>query len=496
MIALVMIISGAQGLLDKEHVPLGLLYIASSLRRNGHNVKIYHLLPNEIENAIKEIVKEQPLWIGVSVFSGMSAYYSSSFSKSIKQLLPKTPIVWGGHHPSLTAEQCLKEDFVDIVCIGEGEIASLKLTEKLELKKSLEDVKGIAYKKNGKTILNSSRELIENLDDLPLDWSLLNMDYYKKIQGKKSKTISFYSSRGCPYNCAFCSTPQYSGRTFRYHSVEYILNNFIYLKKQGIDSVYFSDDLFLGNRQRAFKILEELYKMGIRCETLDIRFNQIDEEALKHFNEYETTGIFLGWESGNDRILKLMRKGITTEYILKKAKLFEKFPEISVWASGIILVPTETREETMNTLFFSMKLRDIFPKSTVSIFRFMPLPKTDLTFLAAENGFEIPQKPEDWRVIDPLTSYYKVTWLNWFTKQDDWDFRMAQELSRNSMLDMIKGKKFGKTVKNFFVKRMRKRVNSLNFKFPIDMKVFKILLELYNYLRFGKKRFLVTQIVK
>ena len=496
MIALVMIISGAQGVLDKEHVPLGLLYIASILRRNGHNVKIYHLLPAEMDASIEEISREKPLWVGLSVFSGMSAYYSSAFSKKIKELIPETTVVWGGHHPSLTAEQCLKEDFVDIVCIGEGEIASLELTEKLELKKSLEDVKGIAYKKNGKTILNSSRELIENLDDLPLDWSLLNMDYYKKIQGKKSKTISFYSSRGCPYNCAFCSTPQYSGRTFRYHSVEYILNNFIYLKKQGIDSVYFSDDLFLGNRQRAFKILEELYKMGVRCETLDIRFNQIDEEALKHFNEYETTGIFLGWESGNDRILKLMRKGITTEYVLKKAKLFEKFPEISVWASGIILVPTETREETMNTLFFSMKLRDIFPKSTVSIFRFMPLPKTDLTFLAAENGFEIPQKPEDWRVIDPLTSYYKVTWLNWFTKQDDWDFRMAQELSRNSMLDMIKGKKFGKTVKNFFVKRMRKRVNSLNFKFPIDMKVFKILLELYNYLRFGKKRFLVTQIVK
>jgi len=107
---------------------------------------------------------------------------------------------------------------------------------------------------------------------------------------------------------------------------------------------------------------------------MDIRLDQILSEDLKEFRALGVKGIFFGWESGNDRLLKLIGKRLTAESIMDKVRLLSSYKEITYWASGIMLIPTETFEETRNTIDFAAGIRRSLPGSVVSLFRFMRFP--------------------------------------------------------------------------------------------------------------------------
>jgi radical SAM superfamily enzyme YgiQ (UPF0313 family) len=136
------------------------------------------------------------------------------------------------------------------------------------------------------------------------------------------------------------------------------------------------------------EIIQRLEKIGITVDTLDLRLNQLDENMLRGFKDHGVQGLFFGFESGNDRILTLMKKGIDIAHIKRKVKLINQFG-VTAWASGIIGVPTETRQEVYKTIDLAMWLRDNLPEgSTASTYRYMPLPKTELLTLAVQEGFE------------------------------------------------------------------------------------------------------------
>jgi len=480
-IDLITITPGSQGDVDRKHIPLGILYVGSNLKKQGYNVQLHHILPKEIDITAKNISHGKPLWIGFSVLSGMTTYWSAIASRKFKMLCPDIPIVWGGHHATLCAKECLEEDYVDIVIKGEGELTSLELSEALLDPKAdmehLKNVKGISFKTNQKEVIhNQDRNLIENLDTLPLDFSLLNMDSY--INKENRRIISFFSSRGCPFNCAFCSTPKFFDRSYRFHSEEYVMEKIDNLKKKhGINTIYFSDDNFYLNKKRARRIIERLREGGVQCATLDVRLDQLEEEDLHFFKVNHVVGLFFGWESGNDRLLKLMRKQLSIDQIREKAELIQRH-DITSWGSGIILLPTESFEETMNTVRFSIELRKRLKGSTIGVFRFIPLPKTDLTHLAISEGFKLPSSQEDWKIIDPLEPFYKVDWIPWYTQEMDLKFRYVQEFSRHNISVYIRDGIRGR-VKNYFTDRINKRMIRLDFQNLWEKKVYEILLKLY-----------------
>ena len=495
-IDLIMVTAGSQGEQDRKHLPLGLLYVGSILKAEGFDVRIYHILPSEFGLAKAEIIKRNPLWIGLSVLSGTTTYHAAVYSKELKKALPGTPVVWGGHHPSNTAQQCLEQGYVDIAVKGEGEITALELSRKLSDKKPLDGVKGISFKKDGRVIHNENRELIQDLDSLPLDYSLLDMDYY--IGKKERRNVSFFGSRGCPFNCAFCSTPKFTGKVYRFHSKDYILGHLQPLKeKYGLNSVYFSDDNFFVNKERAYSILCDMHEKGIYCHTFDVRLNQLEEEDCAKLNELNTRGIFFGWESGCDRLLKLIRKGFNTEYILKKAEMLRKFKNLRFWGSGIMLLPTETLEETRQTIAFSCRLRKLLPNSTIGLFRFMCLPGTDLTGTAVSEGFVLPSGPEGWRVIDPMSSDYSAPWVKWMTEELDKKVRYVQEYSRSGIMNYINNKNIlEKSVKNWLAGSMNKRCASLDFSFLFEPALYNMALKTYNVLLGRDYQMLGTEILR
>lgn len=502
-IDLIMVCAGLQGLSDRMHIPLGLLYIGSILEREGYNVKIWHLLPEEFGAAVDQISNREPLWVGVSVLSGTTTYYAAQLSKLLRVKIPITKIVWGGHHPSAVPIDCIKEPYVDYVIHGEGEETAVEFSEALIKKQDMSKILGVCYKdRTGRPILNPRRPLVKELDKYELNWELINIEEYRRTNFHGKTPVNFYSSRGCPYNCYFCATPLYTGRIFRSHSSEYVIKNLKYLKERyGFNSVFFSDDNFMIDVKRSMDIISGLGKIGMTIDTIDVRLNQLNNRLLKKFSDYGVNGIFFGYESGNDRVLKIMNKKLTVDLIKEKVKLISSYG-ITAWASGIIGVPSETREEVYNTIDFSMWLRNVLPEgSTVSVFRYMPLPGTKLLELAVREGFVYPTNAEDWRKIDPLSPYYKMEWLKWVTDRDERYFATVQELSRNRMLNYI-SKKTTKsvvvaTVNNFFVRRIRAKILSRKLhKWDLFLRLFDIVRNFYGLIMYKKTFSLRSKAVK
>jgi len=487
MIDLVMVTAGTQGDIDKKHPPMGLLYIGSNLKKAGFDVRIHHVLgtnEQELEETCQTIARGKPLFVGVSVLSGMTTYCAAQFSKRLKELDPTIVILWGGHHPTLMAEQCVSEKYIDFVGTGEGEYTCVELARALESGSDLSAVKGLVYQQEGKPIRTAPRPLIDDLDALPLEWSLLHLEDYKIHQRNGDVVLSFFSSRGCPFVCGFCSTFEYSGRSWRAHSPDYVVNHLTHLKDTyGISSVYFSDDLFMVQKQRAYTILERLALKGITCSTLDVRAEMITDEMLQRFTDYGTNGIFIGWESGSDRLLKFMHKDLTFAQTTACAKRLAKYPKISVWLSGMVAIPTETREEQHQTINAGMDIHTILPNATVSLWRYMPLPGTQLFKQAVADGFEAPKTTEEWRRVDPQVDEYRITWLPWFTEQDDKNIEMTQQLSRS--IYMRKANHPIKPlawIKNGLAALLRYRVRHQYYRFMLDLALQRLLCNVYLWL--------------
>jgi radical SAM superfamily enzyme YgiQ (UPF0313 family) len=162
MIDLVMVTAGTQGDIEKKHPPMGLLYIGSNLKKAGFDVRIHHVLgtnEQELEETCQTIARGKPLFVGVSVLSGMTTYCAAQFSKRLKELDPTILILWGGHHPTLMAEQCVSEKYIDFVGTGEGEYTCVELARALESGSDLAAVKGLVYQQEGKPVRTAPRPL-------------------------------------------------------------------------------------------------------------------------------------------------------------------------------------------------------------------------------------------------------------------------------------------------------------------------------------------------
>lgn len=480
-IDLVLITVGSQGSMDMHHLPLGILYIGSLLKASGFEVRLHHLLPAEIEQRMKEIAQNQPLLAGFSVLSGTTTYWAAVASETLKMIAPQIKIAWGGHHATILAEECLKESYVDLVIRGEGEYTMLELAETLASGgiQALSGITGLSFKDNsGSIVHNPARQLIKELDKLVLDYDLLPMSQY--LGKGKIRNISLFSSRGCPYHCAFCSTPEFFGNTYRTHSAAYMINELGKLKdRYQINSVYFCDDNFYLDKKRARDIIKSMAASDISCDTLDVRLDQIDDNDLAYFKEYKVRGIFFGWESGNDRLLAMMGKRLTTAAILEKAAMITKYG-IPCWGSGMMLLPTETEDETRKTINFSVTLREILKGSTIGLFRFMPLPGTELTAMAQAQGFVVPRRQKEWNIIDPLENHYQATWIPWMTPDKDRKLRCIQELSRQQITQFSKAQRGpAHLVQNVFAGYMKKRFMTIDFDLLWEPPVYNMLRTIY-----------------
>ncbi|MCX5677989.1 MAG: radical SAM protein [Candidatus Omnitrophica bacterium] len=461
--------------------PLGLIYLGSTLKKSGYDVRLFNIFKEDIGTAADEITAMQPLFVGISTLTGAQTKYSYEISKAIKARDKDVTIVWGGVHPTLLPEDCLKEDCVDIVAMGEGEEMVAELAGCLAQGKELKGVRGIGYKENGKFVIDSRRPFIGELDKYEPDWSLEN-DFEKCVtvlpDGRRQ--VDFVASRGCPYNCSFCYNLKFNDRRWRKHSPEYVIDKIGYLRRHhNIRAIQFHDDNFFVDMDRAFNILEKLKEMDVVATSCMIRLEVLTEPILRRLEALGVRRIFVGVESGSSRVLELINKGLTRELILKQFKLLSKFPNISVTAAMIIGFPTETMDEIWQTVDLGVTLSEIFSDIVVTFQTFIPYPGSYLYQLAIENGFNLPANMADYDTFDTFTGKMHLSWLPWADKDTKTLFYRIDKYGK--LLTHSKGSNMIRTFgKEIFYRISKARLKTKFFAFPWEIEVLHRFNRYYN----------------
>lgn len=397
---------------SKDHsevtLPLGILSVGSALKKAGFEVKLMNVTEKNIEKATEEIIVLNPDFVGVSVMTGIQTKHSAELSKQIKALKSDLPIVWGGIHPSLLPEQCLGENYVDYVVIGEGEITITEFANQLKGSRNFSAIDGLGYKKEDKIIFNKEREFIKNLDDYRLDFSLIDINKYLFKLRDSKKAIAYKSSRGCSFNCAFCYNKIFNKNKWRTWSIDSVVEDINFLKKEhGVDAIKFYDDNFFIDRQRALEILE---KIDIPAHT-EVRIDMITDDLAKRMKELKVSELLIGIESGSNRMLQLINKGYTVDKIREGVKILAKYDLYTTY-STIVGLPTETEEEFNKTLDLMSWVHQIHPRAGFTLGAYLPYPGSLMYKFAIERGFNPPTKTEDWGSIDRFRKDFSSPWVD------------------------------------------------------------------------------------
>jgi len=310
--------------------------------------------------------------------------------------------VLGGPHVTFTAKETLSNySFVDYVVRGEGEFTMLELVKSIKKGEEPKSVLGLSYRaKSGVIKENRPRPPLMNLDALPMPaYHLLPMSKYT-FQGYRFATM--VTSRGCPFKCVFCSSSRICGKRWRGHSAERVVNEIEFLTdRYKIKFIEFLDDTFTFDKNRVKEICNEIANRGIDVMwTGSSRVNLFNRELALKIKSAGCQIVYFGVESGSQRILNLMKKGITLEQSVKAIRLAKEVG-INTVASFILGMPDESVEEANATIKFATRLSPDYAQFTICT----PYPGTELYDYAVKNNLLLTR---DWSKYDTLTPVMKT----------------------------------------------------------------------------------------
>ncbi len=355
------------------------MYLAAVVEKEGYNVKIiddYLEKLNQIKLS-KRILQYKPDIVGISI--ACTNFYEGLRAAKLVKTITNAFVVIGGPHATIRAKSFIEYPEVDAVVLGEGEYTLLEIIKRLETNKSLEGCKGCYCKIDGKVIYNDLRERINDIDSLPLPARhLIKYRSYPRTYsfGQIKKPVDTVStSRGCPYNCTFCSSRVIWGPLYRYRSPENVVDEIeLLVKNFGTRGIYFREDNFTLNKKRVISLCDELIRRNIKIEwECSSRVDLVDKDLLKKMGEAGCKFIWYGFESGSPKTLNIISKGITIEKSRRAVKL-TKEAGISIGGSFMIGIPGETKEDVIKTYNFIKELA----LSQVSLAHFLGVPDCQL----------------------------------------------------------------------------------------------------------------------
>ena len=278
-------------------------------------------------------------------------------------------VVIGGHHSSIFGPKLVSNENIDFAVIGEGEMTFLELINRLcDARPDFSRINGLVYKEGGRIITNSPRELLSNLDVLPIaDRDLMINEGYVSEN-------NIMASRGCPFNCSYCGAQVIWKRKVRHRSVPNIIREIEYLFQRGPSrNINFWDDTFTGDRRYVAELTTALKKFKGLTFSCITRLDVIDRETLDQLKAAGCTIILFGIESGNNKILRKIDKKMTREMIQQKTALLNAagIPWLGFFIMGY---PGETKEQILETLAFMKGLNPSYAEINI----FNPLPGTKI----------------------------------------------------------------------------------------------------------------------
>lgn len=383
--------------------PLGLAYIAAYLEEWNIPVRIIDA-PAEnlgVEDIVRDVVSHHERIVGITMLTPMFGVVKLLCSE-LKKTAPDCLIVLGGAHCTALPEETLREiPEAGIICIGEGELTMAEIAEEPDGR--FERIKGICFHRGDRLIRTDPRPYLKDLDRLPPPARhLLPMKKYHLTGSRVGKTPycpTVLVARGCPFSCSYCSHPL--GKQYRVHSVGRIIAEIRELiARYDASQINIEADTVTADRRFIKSLCSGLIEEGINEHirwTCESRLDTVDEEILYLMKEAGCWQISYGVETGSQRLLDMINKNFSLSRIRETCRITKKVG-ISIRGFFMLGIPTETREESLNTIAFAIKLDPMWAQFTLTI----PYPGTPM-FNELQSSGKI--KCRDW-------SKYN-TWSGW-----------------------------------------------------------------------------------
>jgi len=383
----------------QPQMPLGIAYIAAVIEQLGHDVILIDSDPEGIstEDILRRVSAVEPEVVGVTATTPIYAT-ACTILERLKARNPDIVTLLGGSHitalPKQTMEECAAIDFG---VIGEGELTIVELLRALENSRDFAVIKGLAYRENENCIVNERRPPIQDLDQLPYPARhLLGMrKYLWSVPGKGLIPVTALSTqRGCPFQCIFCGVRTIFPGKVRFREVNAVLDEIEYtIKHHDIDHFMFCDDSLTLNHEKVVQMCEQIQRRNLSF-TFEgyTRADTVSKELLAKLKEVGLVRLSFGIESGNEKILKAIKKGTTREQ-LRDAYQWCKELKIETRGSLMIGHPFETRETVEETIRFANSL-DCF-QMYINITT--PYPGSELFTLAKQGYGNLKLVSENWK---------------------------------------------------------------------------------------------------
>ncbi|MEM1977003.1 MAG: radical SAM protein [Nitrososphaerota archaeon] len=385
--------------------PLGLAYLAAVAEEQGWKVRIIDGLTEGLSmQDIAGIIRSlQPEVAGITATTP-AIYDAYEIARMVKEHSPNSLVLLGGPHATFMAHEVLEEcPYIDVVVRGEAEETLKEILERIERGGDLSEVAGITYRAGDRIKENPPRGLIDDLDSLPIPaYNLLPMGKYVVDRVRYAAIVT---SRGCPYGCIFCSSSLQFGKRWRAHSPERVLEELMILRYDyGAREIEFLDDTFTLKMSRA----EEISRM-IVSEGLDIswsassRVNTFSRSLGEAMRRAGAHTIYFGIESGSDKTLRLIGKGITRRQAMDAVKAARN-SGLNALGSFIIGFPHEGEEDIRATIRFADKVGVDLAQFTIAT----PYPGTRLWEMAVKENLLLTR---NWRKFTTLDVVMRSLYL-------------------------------------------------------------------------------------
>jgi anaerobic magnesium-protoporphyrin IX monomethyl ester cyclase len=373
---------------DTPFPPFGIMYLGAILEHAGFSVKLLHPGPTEDETATEQVKRFSPDLVGFTLLTVQYARLRELLPR-LRLVLPRARFCAGGVHPTALPERTLRELPLDFVVLGEGEEALLQVCERLDRGQWIDNLPGVAFLDGDAHRARAPRPLGRRLDELPQPARhLLDMERYLRPPGlikgyPTNRSTSILASRGCPHHCIFCGSHLIFGRRTRRRPVGSVLDEIRHLIEiYRIESLFFSDDTVGEDTRWLAELCRGMRTSGFKLEwSCQIRGKPVPEDLLTLMRRAGCVQVEFGVETGSDRLLRFLRKGVT------RAEMAESFRRarragLRTLASFMVGLPGETEKDLLQTLDHLKEIRPDFS----NFFLAVPYPGTELYRLALSRG--------------------------------------------------------------------------------------------------------------
>ena len=363
----------------EETIPgMGVLTLAALARQHGYRVHLVDAKQHgsTVHEVSERIAALRPDYLGLSATT-ISVTNAARIASRVKELVPGVTTIIGGAHVSAIPERTLEVfPSFDYGIAGEGEHSLFDLLSRLDCGEAIDDVAGLASRREGRVRANPRAPYIDDLDSLPLPaWDLLP-DFPHRFQPSifsypRTPVASLITSRGCPFSCSFCDRST-SGKRGRMHGVEYVTRLCRHLEGLGVRHIIFVDDLFTVRKQRVIDLCNAFLDNGFRFSwSCNSHPNLLDFETMKLMQRAGCWQIAYGIESGSQRILDVVKREVRIPRMRETLRMTRA---AGIRAKGYLMIghPTEGLDSLNETAAF---LREV-ELDICQITKFTPYPGT------------------------------------------------------------------------------------------------------------------------